>query len=216
MAVGSGAEPESPATRVEGRTSAPEAARLVTVGHGTLAAEELSRILLGAGITSLVDVRSAPGSRQNPQFGRAELERWLPDSGVSYRWEPRLGGFRKADPHSLNVALRHKSFRGYADYMRTPEFIQALDELLSGPTPETTGGQGRRGATACVMCAESVWWRCHRRLIADAATLLRGVETTHLMHDGHQRPHRVTEGARVDDGRLVYDAGVGEMATSSP
>ena len=183
-----------------------QTARLVTVGHGTLAEDALSQLLLGAGITSLVDVRSAPGSRKNPQFGRAALEQWLPASGIAYRWELRLGGFRKSDPHSLNVALRHPSFRGYADYMRTQEFVEALDDLLFVPTdPHATGGE--RGDLVCIMCAESLWWRCHRRLIADAATLLRGIETTHLMHNGDEPIHRLTEGVRVDElGLLVYDA----------
>lgn len=179
--------------------------RVVTIGHGTLAADALTKLLLGAGITSLVDVRSAPGSRHNPQFGRAELEQWLPASGVSYRWEPRLGGFRKADPQSLNVALRHASFRGYADYMRTPAFVEALDDLLSASL-NACAPEDVDDTIVCIMCSETVWWRCHRRLIADAATLLRSITTTHLMHTGQEPLHRLTEGVRVDDANLlVYD-----------
>lgn len=179
--------------------------RLVTVGHGTLAADALTELFRGAGITSVVDVRSAPGSRHNPQFGRAELEQWLPACGVSYRWEPRLGGFRKTDVQSLNVALRHASFRGYADYMRTPAFVEALDDLLSASLNGCVLADAD-DTLVCIMCAESLWWRCHRRLIADAATLLRSIPTTHLMHTGQEPLHRLTDGVRVDEANLlVYD-----------
>lgn len=175
--------------------------RLTTVGHGTLEEEDFSALLRGAGLERLVDVRTAPGSRRNPQFARAQMERWLPSSGIGYRWEPDLGGLRRADPGSPNVALRNEGFRGYADHMRTPRFAGALDAVLGDA--ET--------ALTVVMCAESVWWRCHRRLIADAALLLRGVDVVHLLHDGRLHPHRPTEGVRRDGDLLVYDAGVTEL-----
>jgi uncharacterized protein (DUF488 family) len=171
---------------------------MVTVGHGTLGAEELTRLLGGAGIVSLVDIRTAPGSRRSPHLHRFELAKWLPEGGIDYRWEPALGGFRRSQPGSPNVCLRNSSFRGYADYMETPDFWQALDAVLREVE--------RR--TVTVMCSESVWWRCHRRLVADAAVLAREVAVEHLMHDGRLVPHRLTDGVRLtDEGHLRYDAG---------
>ena len=173
------------------------AGTLTTVGHGTLDAARFTELLRGAGISALVDVRTAPGSRHNPDFSRAAMERWMAEAGVDYRWEKRLGGFRRGRADSPNVALRHPAFRGYADHMQTGEFRDALDGVLR---------QAGRAPTA-VMCAESVWWRCHRRLVADAAALLHDVEVRHLMHDGTLRPHLPTDGVRRDGDLLVYDAG---------
>jgi uncharacterized protein (DUF488 family) len=126
------------------------------------------------------------------------MEEWIPrDAGASYRWEPALGGFRKPQPDSSNVALRHPAFRGYADYMQTQTFQKALDTLLHGATEERS----------VILCSESLWWRCHRRLIADAASLLHGVEVLHLMHDGKLRPHVPTDGVRAtSEGQLRYDS----------
>ena len=172
---------------------------LYTVGHGTLSEDELGRLLAGAGVGAVVDVRTAPGSRRHPHFGRDRLAEWLPAAGFGYRWEKRLGGFRRTDASSVNVALRHPSFRGYADHMRTADFQSALDGLLE---------QARTAAVAA-MCSEAVWWRCHRRLIADSVVLGRGGRALHLMHDGRLAEHRPTEGVRRDvDGLLVYDLGV--------
>jgi uncharacterized protein (DUF488 family) len=170
-----------------------------TVGHGTLAADELNRLLHGAGIEHLVDVRSYPGSRRNPQHGRAQLEHSLPAAGLTYAWEPWLGGRRRPRPESLNVALHNDAFRGYADHMASPEFHRGLDELIS-----TAGA-----ASVAVMCAESLWWHCHRRLLADALVVLRGVPVMHLFHDGRQVGHRASAEARVVDGDLLYDVGNG-------
>jgi len=172
-------------------------ARLITLGHGTAGEEELARLIRGASIESLVDVRTVPRSRRHPQFWREEMERWVPErSGSAYRWEPALGGFRKINRNSYNVALRHPSFRSYADYMETDAFALALDELLVQAT--TT--------QLAIMCSETVWWRCHRRLISDAALLLRGVPVQHLMHDGKLRPHIPTAGVRTTvEGKLRYD-----------
>jgi uncharacterized protein (DUF488 family) len=173
------------------------APRLLTVGHGTATAEELAALLAGAGVERLVDVRTAPGSRHNPQFRREAMQRWLPAAGVAYRWERELGGWRKPDPASVNHGLRHPAFRGYADYMRTPPFWAALDRLLV---------EAAAGPTAA-MCSETLWWRCHRRLLADAAVLVRGAEVLHLDHRGRLEPHRPTEGVRRDGDRLAYDVG---------
>ena len=175
-----------------------DAVSLFTVGHGTLAQADLADLLTGAKVVSLVDIRTAPGSRRHPHVARDELEVWLPADGVAYRWERRLGGFRKAAPGSPNVALRHPSFRGYADHMRTPVFWEALDSVVADAAE-------RRVA---VMCSETLWWRCHRRLVADAAVLARHVGVQHLGHDGRLSPHRLTDGVRLgDDGLLVYDVG---------
>ncbi|CAL9314679.1 DUF488 domain-containing protein [Streptomyces sp. NPDC030392] len=171
-------------------------ASLITFGHGTAPRERIVQLLRGAGVRALVDVRTAPGSRRDPDVSRDRLAGWLPDSGIAYRWEPDLGGFRKPPPDSPDVVWRNDSFRGYAAHTRTPGFVAAMDRLT---------GAARAGRTA-VMCGEAVWWRCHRRLIADFAVLARGVPTAHLMHDGRLTPHSPTPGVRLrDDGLLVYD-----------
>jgi uncharacterized protein (DUF488 family) len=172
---------------------------LFTVGHGTLAAEGLVEVLRGAGVALVVDVRAFPGSRRHPQFAREEMARWLPDAGVAYRWEPRLGGRRRGRPDSANVALRHPAFRAYADHMAGPEFAAGLDDLLADAAARPTAA----------MCSESLWWRCHRRLVSDAAMLVRGAVVAHVLHDGRVVPHQVTEGARLADGgdHVIYDVG---------
>jgi uncharacterized protein (DUF488 family) len=168
---------------------------LHTVGHGTLSAEALLALLAEAGIGGLVDVRSFPGSRRNPHFGREAMERWVPAAGIAYTWLRDLGGRRRPASGSPHVALRHEAFRGYADHMESPEFLASVEKLLSlaedGP--------------AAVMCSESVWWRCHRRLLADHLLLVRGVDVVHLMHDGRLAPHVVTDGARLAGQTVVYD-----------
>ena len=172
---------------------------LLTVGHGTLAADELGRLLVEHGVELLVDVRSYPGSRHNPQFGREAMEAWVPGAGVAYRWERRLGGRRRARPDSMNVALRNEAFRGYADHMAGDEFQAGLDAVLAEAAERRTAA----------MCSETVWWRCHRRLLSDAAVLVRGAEVRHLMYDGRLVPHPLTDGARLDRDRgcVVYDLG---------
>jgi uncharacterized protein (DUF488 family) len=170
---------------------------LLTLGHGTATADELAQLIREAGVESVVDVRSVPKSRRHPQFWREAMEHWVPEqTGSAYRWEPALGGFRKANRESPNIALRHPSFRAYADYMETEAFSHALAALLA------------RAATSrvAILCSETLWWRCHRRLIADAAVMLHSVEVQHLMHDGKVRPHIPTAGVRVTaDGTLRYD-----------
>lgn len=172
---------------------------LYTVGHGTLPAEEFASLLDDAHLTRVADVRAFPGSRHNPQFRREDMERWLPAEGIDYVWLRSLGGRRRSTGASKNVALRNDAFRAYADYMDTPEFREGIERLVGlAATDPTT-----------VMCSESLWWRCHRRLIADHLVLVRGVDVVHLMHDGRLAPHIPTEGVRVDEnGRLVYDVGV--------
>ncbi|SCE09686.1 Protein of unknown function, DUF488 [Streptomyces sp. DvalAA-14] len=171
-------------------------APLLTFGHGTATRDRIATLLGGAGVRALVDVRAVPGSRRHPDSGRDALARWLPQEGIAYRWEPRLGGFRKAAADSPDTFWNNASFRGYAGYTRDPQFVAAMDELLETvPTVRTA-----------VMCSETLWWRCHRRLIADFAVLARSTPVLHLAHDGRLAPHRPTAGARLrDDGLLVYD-----------
>ena len=171
---------------------------LLTFGHGTATAERMTELLRGADVAVLVDVRTAPGSRRHPHVARAELERWLPEAGIAYRWDKRLGGFRKAAPDSPDTVWREDMFRGYAAHMRTGDFRAAMDEVLAQADTDRT----------VVMCAESLWWRCHRRLLADFAVAARGVPVRHLLHDGRIEEHRLSPGLRRrDDGLLVYDAG---------
>ena len=164
-----------------------------TVGHGTLTQDDFTVLVHGAGFKEVVDIRSFPGSRRNPQFGSVEMARWLPAAGVAYSGMRDLGGRRKVVSGSKHVALRHPSFRAYADYMETEPFVTAVEDLLA------------RGDGRAVMCSESVWWRCHRRLLADYLVLVRGVKVLHLMHDGRLTPHKPTEGVRSDESRLIYD-----------
>ncbi|SNR58864.1 DUF488 domain-containing protein [Blastococcus mobilis] len=160
---------------------------LLTVGHGPQDRAALGARLTAAGVELLVDVRRFPGSRNNPDVARESLERWLPALGVDYRWEERLGGRRRlpSDEPVEDGWWTVAQFAAYAAHTRTPEFAAALDEVLAK--------SGTR--VVAVMCSESVWWRCHRRLIADVAVLTRGVPVTHLMPDRRLTPHRPSEGA---------------------
>ena len=169
---------------------------LLTVGHGTLPAAALVALLTGAGVAAIADVRRYPASRRHPHFAADALEATLAGAGIRYRWEPDLGGRRSPAADSPHTALRNAAFRGYADHMDSPAFAEALDRVLAAAA----------GGTTAVLCAESVWWRCHRRLIADAVVLGRGLGVDHLMHDGSLRPHAPTDGARAAGGRVVYDA----------
>ena len=173
--------------------------RLLTVGHGTLDREGLAALLTGAGVDLLVDVRRFPGSRHNPDVGTDALTAWLPEAGIDYRWEERLGGRRRrdrTDDPDADAWWRVEAFRAYAAHTRTPEFLAALDGLVADVAARDT---------TVVMCSESVWWRCHRRLVADAALLLRGLDVAHLGHDGRTIAHEPSAGARVVDGLLRYD-----------
>jgi uncharacterized protein (DUF488 family) len=169
---------------------------LLTVGHGPRDRTALGATLRDAGIDELVDVRRFPGSRVNPDVRREALEQWLPQLGIAYRWDARLGG-RRSLPKDAVVEdgwWTVRQFAAYASHTRTPEFAAGLDEVLA--TAAT--------ATVAVMCSESVWWRCHRRLIADVAVLGRGVPVTHLMPDGRLAPHHPAEGAVVENGTVRW------------
>lgn len=209
---------------------------LLTLGHGTLPAEEFSALVRRAGVSAVVDVRSFPGSRHNPQFKRDAMAQWLAEKGLAYTWEPRLGGRRRGlGAQSRHIGLRHEAFRAYADWMETDEFATGLADTLAlaartaeqanagqgvadqekaehaATDPEPTdqsisGAQSPAGRTA-LMCSESVWWRCHRRLITDHLVLVEQIQVRHLMHDGRLQEPRVTPEARVVDGVVVYDGG---------
>jgi uncharacterized protein (DUF488 family) len=176
----------------------------LTVGHGTAGQDELAQLLLQAGVQALVDVRIAPGSRRNPHVMRAALAQWLPAAGVDYRWEQRLGGYRKLPADSPDLALRNSSFRAYAAHMRTAQFGAAIAELRAQAAAERV----------VIMCSETLWWRCHRRLIADHLLLLDGVSPCHLMPGGKLTAHPPTEGVRVAGDVLVYDGHVAPASRS--
>lgn len=164
-----------------------------TIGFSTRPVEELVAILRSAGVTLLVDVRTVPRSRHTPQWNQDHVAAALPADGIRYHHLPRLGGFRKPRPDSPNPGWRNLSFRGYADYMATPEFAGGLGELL-----------GLAGtAPTAIACTEAVPWRCHRSLIADALTI-RGIEVRHLLSPAAARPHTLTPFARVDGLAITY------------
>ena len=165
-----------------------------TVGHGTLSASAFVALVAEAGLEVVVDVRRFPGSRRHPHFASEEMARWMPESGLGYEWLPSLGGRRKASPESPNTGLRNDQFRAYADHMATAEFQAGVAALLA------EAGTRR----LAVMCAESVWWRCHRRLLADHLCLVEGWDVEHLMHDGRLVPHPVTVEARPAGRTVVY------------
>jgi len=172
--------------------------RAYTVGHGTLSEEAFVALVRGAQIAAIADVRTVPRSRHNPQFETDAMRDWLPAAGIAYTHYKPLGGWRRPHKDSPNVALRNDAFRGYADYMLTDEFAAAVDALL----PELA-----RTPTA-MMCSESVWWRCHRRLLADYLVLARACEIFDLMHDGRCEPHRLTPGVRRTERGVCYDEDV--------
>jgi uncharacterized protein (DUF488 family) len=166
---------------------------LLTVGHSTRNIDEFIDIIRVHGVQLLGDVRTLPKSRHNPQFNRENLPRSLATAGIDYRHLPGLGGLRHPRKDSHNTGWRNDSFRGYADYMETPEFDRSLNELIALAA-------GRRVA---IMCAESVPWRCHRSMIADALTA-RGIEVRHIMSAAKADPHKLTSFARVKEGRVTY------------
>jgi len=169
--------------------------RTYTLGHGTLASADFITLIRNAGIEAVADIRTVPRSRHNPQYESAAMCEWLPAAGIRYAHYKALGGWRRPRTDSPNVALRNAAFRGYADYMMTDEFAKAIDLLVPSLEERPTA----------LMCSESVWWRCHRRLVADYLVLVKSWDVRDLMHDGRAELHRLTAGARLVDGRLRYD-----------
>lgn len=168
---------------------------LLTIGLGTGDAEAFNAHLRAVGCASAADVRRFPASRQTPQFDEAALRASLARAGIDYQALPELGDRRAAAPGSVNTALRSSTFRGYADYMQSAEFSTAVLDLLMLAADRPT----------VMFCSEPLWWRCHRRLIADAVVLLHGGTVTHLV-GAMKAEHVLTPGVRRDDRRLVYDA----------
>lgn len=164
-----------------------------TVGHSTRSADEFVALLREFGITRVADVRTVPRSRHNPQFDISVMGDWLSDAGIAYEHMPGLGGFRHTTPDSPNLGWHNESFRGFADYMQTPDFVVALDRLI------VEAGL----SVVAVMCAEAVPWRCHRSLIGDAL-VVRGIAVNDIIGLGSARQHRLTDFAKVDGERLIY------------
>lgn len=162
---------------------------MYTVGHGARPGEELVETLAAAGVRTLVDVRRFPRSRRHPQFNRTALEAAVEAAGIGYRHAVELGGRRSGEPGEERFAcLELPAFRSYAARMGRPEFARALEDVLAEPTP-------------CFLCAETLPWQCHRRLIAELLTA-RGYEVVHLIRPGDSRPHRPWAEAEACDGRL--------------
>ena len=164
-----------------------------TIGHSTRAIEEFVRLLKAHAVTQLIDVRTVPRSRHNPQFNRETLPASLESAGIAYLHMPELGGLRRATSDSVNTGWQNASFRGYADYMQTPEFRGAIERLIR------LISQGR----IVVMCAEAVPWCCHRSLIADAL-LVRGIRAEEIVSTTLTRTHVLTPFAQVDGSRIFY------------
>jgi uncharacterized protein (DUF488 family) len=167
--------------------------QLWTVGHSTRPAEEFGQLLLAHNIKTLVDVRSFPGSRRYPQFNKNALADFLQTIKIDYVHAPKLGGRRKPSARSHNTAWKNASFRAYADYMETEEFKEGISDLISIE---------KSGPTA-IMCAESLWWRCHRSLISDYLKS-HGATVVHILDEKKTEVHPFTSAARIVDGELSY------------
>jgi len=164
-----------------------------TVGHSTRSALEFSEILLAHQIDALVDVRSFPGSHRYPHFNKPELFRTLQAIGILYSHFPQLGGRRRPSPHSKNTAWKNSSFRAYADHMESEEFKKGMEDLLELTQQQRTA----------IMCAEALWWRCHRSLIADFLKS-KGLAVIHILDGKKTEAHPYTPAARIVEGRLSY------------
>ena len=168
--------------------------RIWTIGHSTRSIDDFISLLEENGIKLLADVRSWPGSKRYPQFNREALAKSLADAGILYGHVPELGGRRKPKPDSRNTTWRNASFRGYADHMETEEFHKGIERLLA---------LAREAGRTAIMCAEAVWWRCHRSLISDYLKS-RGIEVMHILDANKIQPHPFTSAAHIVDGKLSY------------
>ncbi|MGH9439001.1 MAG: DUF488 family protein [Terriglobia bacterium] len=165
----------------------------MTVGHSTRTIEAFIELLRAHGVKRVIDVRTVPRSRHNPQFNRDALSKRLHSARIHYRHLPALGGLRHARRDSQNLGWRNASFRGYADYMQTMEFERGLEKLIRLAKQEQ----------AAIMCAEAVPWRCHRSLVADAL-VARGISVEHIMSEKRRNPHHMTPFCVVEGGRVTY------------
>ena len=164
-----------------------------TIGHSTHTAGEFVALLQQHDVRQIADIRTVPRSRRHPHFGGEALTATVEPAGIVYRRFPALGGLRRPRPDSIHTAWTHPSFRGYADHMDSKEFGAALEALMSYASVAPTA----------VMCAEALWWRCHRRLLADALTV-HGVAVLHILAPGKAQPHEITPFAHVRGARVSY------------
>jgi uncharacterized protein (DUF488 family) len=167
--------------------------KIYTIGHSTHPPDEFIRLLLEAGIKMIADIRFYPSSKKHPHFNKEALQKKLQEADIGYIHLQSLGGRRKPQPDSLNNGWRHAAFRGYADYMASPEFLEAANQLavIAEKTP------------TAYMCSESVWWRCHRALVSDHFKC-KGWQVQHIMPNGKQQEHPYTQPARIVNGKLSY------------
>jgi uncharacterized protein (DUF488 family) len=166
---------------------------IYTIGHSIYPVGEFIRMLKAYGVEEVVDVRTIPKSRHNPQFNQEVLREELSRHGIGYVWMKELGGLRHTTKTSVNTAWKNASFRGYADYMQTPEFARAIDRLID---------MGNEKHVA-IMCAEAVPWRCHRSLIGDAL-LARHIQVEDILSEKSSKPHRLAPWAKVDGSKVTY------------
>lgn len=178
---------------------------VLTIGHSTRTLDEFIGLLKAHGATRVADVRTVPRSRHNPQFNKNSLPGSLKNAGLGYVHLPGLGGLRHANRDSLNMGWRNASFRGYADYMQTPEFERSLEELV----------QLAKKERIVLMCAEAVPWRCHRSLIADAL-LVRGIQVEDIMSPTRRQVHKLAPFAKVRGTTITYPAEVSRSAPKRP
>lgn len=167
---------------------------IYTIGHSTRSIPELLAALAPYAIEVVADVRRYPGSRRLPQFAEPALRASIEANGLGYVWIPALGGRRRELPDTINTGWRHTAFRGYADHVQSEEFAEGLFELL----------MIAHGQRTVIMCAEVLWWRCHRRIIADVLVSL-GIDVVHIADATHATPHVLAEPARLVNGVLRYD-----------
>ena len=178
---------------------------VLTIGHSTRTLDEFIHLLQAHGAKCVVDVRTVPRSRHNPQFNKDSLPEELKKAGLGYVHLPGLGGLRHAKLNSLNAGWRNASFRGYADYMQTPGFARSLDELIQLANHERV----------VLMCAEAVPWRCHRSLIADAL-LVRGIRAEDIMSPTRCQVHTLTPFAKVQETTITYPAEIVQNTSKKP
>jgi len=166
---------------------------IYTIGHSTHPIDEFIAMLRNNGVEQLIDIRTIPRSRHNPQFEQSALQKSLPEHGIDYLYLPELGGLRPKTANSLNLSWKNESFRNFADYMQTEAFSQAVEKLIGLAEQKTSA----------MMCAEAVPWRCHRSLVGDAL-LVRGVDVQNILSPTQTSPHSLTRFALTEGTRVTY------------